>query len=193
MPSAWSSFKFGLPQAAHIDRAAAAAVILTALLHVSALGLMAWSESTPAGMAAYLLAWGFVNCFWLAVLRRPAAAAALSLILFTVLVLLSRFKHDVLMMTINFVDVMIIDNDTVSFLMTVFPGLGRASMVAAVLAVPAVVLLWWFDPLRVRLRTAALAGLTCLAVLTALSFALAHDREEEFWNENYVSKFALSG
>src|SRR5262245_1340569 len=148
MPPASFALKDGSPG---LDRRGLALRAgLTAVLHLAALGLMVWSESSAVGKAAFLLAWGFLNCFWLAVLRRPAAAAGLSLILFTVLVLLSRFKHDVLFMTVNFVDVMIIDNDTVSFLMTVFPGLGRASMVAAVLAVPAVVLLWWFDPLRVR-------------------------------------------
>src|SRR3954468_15111265 len=126
---------------------------LTMLFHAAALGLMLWSESTLLGKAAYLLAWGFVNCFWLAVLRRPAPAAALSLVLFAVLVLLSRFKHDVLFMTVNFVDVMVIDNDTFGFLLAVFPGLHRAVVVAALVGVPALILLWWLDPLRVRRRT----------------------------------------
>jgi hypothetical protein len=175
------------------DRSVALRAAITIVLHLAALGLMAWTESTAVGNAAYLLAWGLLNCFWLAVLRRPAAAAALSLTLFALLVLLSRFKHDVLFMTVNFIDVMIIDHETFAFLMMVFPGLGHTVVIAALVAVPVFVLLWWFDPLRVRLRTAALGGLTCLAVLTALSFAVSHDREEEFWNENYVSKFAMSG
>jgi len=175
------------------DRSVAWRAALTGVLHVAALGVMAWSESTAVGKAAFLLAWGLVNCFWLAALRRPAAAAALSLTMAVVLVLLSRFKHDVLFMTVNFVDVMIIDNDTLGFLLAVFPGLKSMVTVAVVLAVPLFVLLWWLDPLRVRFRTAALGGFTCLAMLTALSFAAPHDREEEFWDENYVSKFARSG
>ena len=175
------------------DRSVAWRAALTGVLHVAALGVMAWSESTAVGKAAFLLAWGLVNCFWLAALRRPAAAAALSLTMAVVLVLLSRFKHDVLFMTVNFVDVMIIDNDTLGFLLAVFPGLKSMVTVAVVLAVPLFVLLWWLDPLRVRFRTAALGGFTCLAMLTALSFAVPHDREEEFWDENYVSKFARSG
>ena len=56
-------------------------------------------------------------------LRRPAVAASLSLIMIVVLVLLSQFKQDILIMSANFVDVMLIDADTVSFLLTVFPGL----------------------------------------------------------------------
>src|SRR5262245_63269675 len=166
---------------------------LTVVLHLAALGVMAWSERTAVGKAGFLLAWGLVNCFWLALLRRPAAAAALSLTMAVVLVLLSRFKHDVLFMTVNFVDVMIIDNDTLGFLLAVFPGLKSMVGVAVVLAVPVFGLLWWLGRLRGRFRTAALGGFTCLAVLTALSFAAPHDREEEFWNENYVSKFARSG
>jgi hypothetical protein len=176
-----------------VHRSVAARAAMTVLFHAAALGLMLWSESTLFGKAAYLLAWGFVNCFWLALLRRPAPAAALSLVLFAVLVLLSRFKHDVLFMTVNFVDLMVIDNDTFGFLLTVFPGLHRTVVVAAVLSIPALALLWWLDPLRVRRRNAAVGGLICLAVLTALSFAVTHDREEEFWDENYVSKFARSG
>ena len=40
-----------------------------------------------------------------------------------VLVLLSQLKYHVLMMTANFVDLMIVDTDTVSFLFTIFPAL----------------------------------------------------------------------
>src|SRR5262249_55538727 len=92
-----------------------------------------------------------------------------------------------------FVDLMVIDGDTFGFLMALFPRLGRAVTVAAVLAVPSFALLWWLDPVRVRRRMACLGGSTCPVLLTALSFAVPHDREEEFWDENYVSKFARSG
>jgi hypothetical protein len=193
MPPVGSSVKDRLIGFLPAERSIAARAGLTVFLHAAALGLMAWSETTAVGKAAFLLAWGFVNCFWLALLRRPAAAAALSLAMFTVLVLLSRFKHDVLFMTVNFIDVMIIDNDTFGFLMAVFPGLGLTVGLAALMAAAILVLLWRLDPLRVRFRTASLGGFTCLAVLTAVSFAAPHDREEEFWNENYVSKFARSG
>src|SRR5262245_37450453 len=159
-----------------VSRSAALRVLPTVLLHVTAFGLMLWSERGAAGKAAYLLAWGIANCFWLAVLRRPAAAAAVSLAFFSVLVLLSRFKYDVLFMTVSFVDLMVIDRDTFRFLMAVFPGLSRTATVVALLSVPAFILLWWFDRARVRSRSAALGGLVCLALLTALSFALPHDR-----------------
>ena len=72
----------------------------------------------------------------MAVLRRPALAGAISLAWLVLLILLSQLKHSVLFMTVNFVDLMIIDTDTLSFLMTVFPGLGRDVAIAALLAVP---------------------------------------------------------
>src|SRR5215475_5826730 len=169
------------------------AIVVTAVIHAAALLLMLWSESTTIGKAAYVLAWVSLNCFWIAVLRRPAPAAGLSLAMFIVLVLLSRFKHNVLLMTVSFVDVMVIDHETFAFLLAVFPHLSPIIAIAAALAVPLLVLLWRFDPLRVRLRSACFTGFTCMAFLTALSFACPNDRDEEFWDENYVSKFARSG
>ena len=68
-------------------------------------------------------------------LRRPAAAAALSLAFVAVLILLSQLKHSILFMTINFVDLMIIDTDTFAFLLTVFPGLHRNVGLAVLLVV----------------------------------------------------------
>jgi hypothetical protein len=188
-----SLFKTWLAVLAGADRGRIARVAITVLVHGLALALMVWSEGDAVGKAAYLLAWGFLNCFWIAVLRRPAAAAALSLAMFGILVLLSQLKHNVLFMTVNFVDLLIIDHDSFAFLMTVFPGLGRNVVVAALIAAPIFGLLWWLDPLRVRMRTVWLGGTLCLAVLTALSFSVPQDREEEFSDGNYVSKFARSG
>ena len=164
-----------------------------ALLHLAALALLVWSEIDLVARAAFVLAWALLNFFWLAVLRRPLPAAAVTLMLFTLIVLLSRFKHDVLLMTANFLDVMIIDTDTVSFLLTVFPNLWW--MVGAALAVllPVLALLWWFDPFRVRLRMALLGTAFSLAALSALALGVPSDLYEEFTNANYVSKFARSG
>jgi len=44
-------------------------------------------------------------------MSRPVLAAAIGLTLIVVLILLSRFKHDILLMTINFVDLMVVDAD----------------------------------------------------------------------------------
>src|SRR5262249_62270568 len=55
------------------------ALALIAGLHLAALGIMAWTEEWAPHKVAFLLSWGLLNCFWLALLRRPATAAALSL------------------------------------------------------------------------------------------------------------------
>jgi hypothetical protein len=91
--------------------------------HPAAFAIMGATESTLMAMAAFLLAWGLLNFLWLVVLRRPAIAGLLSLVMMTPLVLLSQLKYQVLMMTANFVDLMIIDTDTVTFLFTIFPTL----------------------------------------------------------------------
>ena len=70
-----------------------------------------------------MLAWGILNFFFIALLRRPALSGALSLTLVVLLVLLSRLKHDVVQMTANFVDLMVIDRDTAAYLFTIFPNL----------------------------------------------------------------------
>jgi len=121
------------------------------------------------------------------------AAAAATLVLAVILVLLSRFKHDALLMTVNFLDIMIIDADTFSFLLTIYPNLGWNIAAAAAVVVPLIVLLWWFDPFRVRLRTAIAGGLGSLAALSMIALGVQSDLYEEFSNANYVSKFARSG
>ena len=47
---------------------------LVALPHIVALAIMGWSETTFTAMAAFLLTWGMLNFFWLALLRRPGLA-----------------------------------------------------------------------------------------------------------------------
>jgi hypothetical protein len=109
---------------------------LLAILHLFALGILLWSEVDVVGRAVFILAWGLVNFALLAALRRPAISAGLSLTLVVVLILLSRFKHDVQMMTVSFFDVMIIDTDTIAFLFAVFPHLGWMVAGAAAVVLP---------------------------------------------------------
>src|SRR5215203_192057 len=66
-------------------------IAVVALLHLAALGVMVWSEYAPEQKLAFLLTWGFLNFFWLALTRRPAVSAALSLAMIALLVLLWRF------------------------------------------------------------------------------------------------------
>src|SRR5262245_57223304 len=107
-----------------------------------ALGILLWSEAELAAQAAFLLSWGVLNGFWLAVLRRPVTAAALSLALIVILIVLSQFKHSVLMMTATFVDLMVVDLATFSFLIGIIPGLGWQVGLAVLLAGTIVVLIW---------------------------------------------------
>ena len=187
MPPAISS-----PKSASKLRLAAGVAVLV-ILQLAALANLMWTEHDPVSQAAYVMAWGLLNFFWLGVLRRPAPAAALSLAMVVALCLLSQFKHNYLFMTVNFVDVMMVDPDTVSYLLATYPDLGRQLAIAAAVVVPFIVLLGWLDPLRVRLRVVALGLVLCFAALAGLAFAVPLDREDEFFDRNYLSKFARSG
>src|ERR1044072_4828934 len=100
-------------------------VRVTAALHLAALGLLLWSEIGIVPNLVFALSWGLLNFFWLVVLRRPAVSAALSLATIVVLILLSRLKYEIIWMTANFLDLMIVNADTVSFLLVVKPDLSR--------------------------------------------------------------------
>ena len=100
-----------------------AALCLALLLHAGAVALMVTTEVSLVGMAVFLFVWIMLNCVWLTLLRRPTAAALISLEILVALTLLSRFKFDKLWMTIDFVDVIIVDRDTTAFLLEIFPGL----------------------------------------------------------------------
>jgi Sulfatase len=174
-------------------RRAGYAIASIGLLHLTAIAVMYWTEIWLASKIAFILTWGLSNFFWLAVLRRPAIAAALSLVSLALLVTLSEFKHQVLWMTLNFVDLMIVDPDTVAFLFTVFPNLGM--MVGAITAVviPLLTLIWWFDPLRLRLRYALAGFSACLISIVTFSSFVELEPFESFYGKNYVSTFSRSG
>jgi Sulfatase len=166
------------------------ALVLTP--HVIALAIMIATEAQPVERAAFLCAWGILNFVWLALTRRPAVAGALSLVMMTVLILLSELKYHVLMMTANFVDLMIVDTDTVSFLFTIFPALRWIVTLCVIALVPLVALTWRADPFRVRRRTAIAAALACVAGLTALEMRLPLQPFEAFYGGSMVSSFARS-
>jgi hypothetical protein len=164
-----------------------------AAVQLAAFALLLWSEADWDAQAAFVFTWGFLNFFWLALLRRPSVAGALSLALVVILIVLSQFKHDVTMMTATFVDLMLADLATFAFLMAILPGLAWKVGIAVVLMLPALLALWRLDPFRMR-RSIAVAGcVSCFIALAGLSFALPQDREDEFFPHQYVSKFARSG
>ncbi|TMJ04972.1 MAG: LTA synthase family protein [Alphaproteobacteria bacterium] len=166
---------------------------LLVLLHLAALAILIVTESAVVPKLAFLLSWGFFNFCWIALLRRPTVAAAISLAWLVLLILVSRFKHDVLLMTVNFIDLMIIDRDTVSFVLRVFPSLDVKAAVAGALLILTLILAWYLEPFRIRRRMAAAAGSVCLVGLVGLALAFPSDPWEEFYGENYFSKFTRSG
>jgi hypothetical protein len=178
---------------AALSRRDLAVIATIGILHAAALVIMLTTEGDLVSRATFLFAWLLLNFFWLAVVRRPAAASALSLILVLVLSLLSQFKYDKLLMTVNFVDVMILDPDSISFFLTIYPDLVWRLIVCALIIVPAVVLLWWFDPYRVRVRVAAAGSSFCLAAAAGISLAVPMQPHEAFYGGGYVSKFVNSG
>src|SRR4051812_26718742 len=181
-----SSLARRFPPVDMLSREGLARAAPVAVLHLAALAIMFWSEEGPLRMAAFLLVWGMLNFFWLALLRRPALSAALSFSMLAILVVISRFKFKVLWMTASFVDVMVLDRDTFAFLWQVFPNVRTAMIIAALLAGPFAVLLWWIDPFRVRLRTALAGGVACLTGLIGLSLVYPVHPGEAFGDGNYV-------
>ncbi len=166
---------------------------LIAIPHLTALAIMFATEARPVEVCAFLLTWGILNFVWLVLTRRPAVAGVLSLVMMTVLVLLSDLKYHVLMMTANFVDLMIIDTDTVSFLFTIFPALRWIVALCLFILIPVVVVTWRFDQFRIH-RWRALAGAVgCVVGLTALEMRMPMQPFEAFYGGNQVSSFARSG
>jgi phosphoglycerol transferase MdoB-like AlkP superfamily enzyme len=168
------------------------AAILVAI-HMAAFAIMLWSEADIVAKTTFVLAWGFLNFFLLAVLGRPGLSAALSFVMIVVLILLSRFKHDLLFMTASFVDVMIIDADTFAFLMTVSSDLRYAVAAAFLVGVPTLVLLWQLDPFRVRLHASSIGGGSCLVGLACLSLVFPIAPRMAFYSDDYISNFVRSG
>src|SRR5205814_5287607 len=161
--------------------------------HVAALVFMIQTEADFGSRLCFLLSWGILNFFWIALLRRPALSGALSLTLVVVLVLLSRLKHDVVQMTANFVDLMVIDRDTAAFLFTIFPNLRWNVIAAALITLPLMYALWWLDPFRIRRLPAAAGLLACLAALAGQAITWPDEAWRGYYDDGYLSKFTRSG
>jgi hypothetical protein len=160
---------------------------------LAALVLMFQTETDFGSRLGFLLSWGILNFFWITLLRRPALSGALSLTMVVVLVLLSRLKHDVVQMTANFVDLMVIDRDTTAFLFTIFPNLRWSVISVGVVTIPLMYALWRLDPFRIP-RLPALAGkLTCLVALAGYALTFPEEAWRGYYDDDYLSKFARSG
>jgi len=168
-------------------------LLAVAAPHLAALAVMFQTETDFSSRLGFLLSWGILNFFWIALLRRPALSGALSLTLVVVLILLSRLKHDIVQMTANFVDLMVIDRDTAAFLFTIFPNLRWSVIGAALVIIPLMYALWWLDPFRIRRLPAVACKLACLAALVGYSFAWPDEAWRGYYDDGYLSKFSRSG
>jgi hypothetical protein len=168
-------------------------LLAVAAPHLAALAIMLQTETDFGSRICFLLSWGILNFFWITLLRRPALSGALSLTLVVVLILLSRLKHDIVQMTANFVDLMVIDRDTAAFLFTIFPNLRWSVILAAFVTLPLMYALWWLDPFRIRRLPALACALACLAALVGYAYAWPDEDWRGYYDDGYLSKFARSG
>ncbi len=167
-------------------------VVLTAAFHLVAVVRIIQTETSLFATILCLLTWVFLNCLLLLVLRRPAVAAAMSLGLFELLILVSQFKFKITWMTATFLDVMVIDPDSVAFLLSVMPGL-RITVIASVIAgLILLVLLWRFDRFRISRTVSSITGMLALGGIVGLSNAVPEQPWEPFQGINHVSGFARS-
>jgi len=169
------------------------AVGVIAAIHAAALVTMYWTEYSWFDWTLFLLIWGLLNCFWLVLLRRPALSAALSFAMVSTVIVLSLFKFRIIWMTLNLFDVLIIDPDTIAFLLSIYPDLRTTLLVAAIFSLPAAVLIWWLDPFRVRRSAAAIGAIACLAGIIGLALPWPLEPSESFYGNNHVSRFVRSG
>lgn len=164
-----------------------------AALQLGALYVLVTTEYGPFAITLSLLAWLFANCLVLVFLPRPGIAAALCLLATVVLIALSRFKYDILQLSLTFLDFLIIDRDTFSFLLSVFPKLKLPLLLATVTAVPVLWLIWRTDPFRIpRKISLALLAFATVAI-SAMAIAKPEQPWEPFQGVNHISNLARSG
>src|SRR2546430_11033233 len=166
---------------------------LVVSIHLAGLAVLLTTEYGPFAITLSVLAWVFVTCFLLVVLQRPGICAALALVFIVILIALSHFKFGILQLTLTFLDFLIIDRDTFSFLLSVFPRLQMQLMVAGLVAVPLLWALWRFDPFRVRRRIALTGVAASAALIAAMSVASPELAWEPFQGVNHISNLARSG
>ncbi|TKT72258.1 LTA synthase family protein [Afipia massiliensis] len=168
-------------------------VALIAAMHLAAVYLLASVEYGPFAMTLALLTWALLNFMSLIVLRRPGISAALSLAVVAILITLSQFKYGITQLTLTFLDFLIIDRDTFSFLHSIFPQLKTLSFLLAVIAVPVIWLIWRADPFRIRRAVSAAGATACVALIAGLSVIYPEQPWEPFQGVNHISNLARSG
>ena len=181
--------RFRATASALVARHGRFATVSIVLLHLAAAAIMLWYEVTLYSAAVYVLTWGLLNFFFLVLLRRAAIAATLSLVIVAVLVALSEFKYAALWLQLSFVDLMIVDTDTVDYVLTLFPWLTWAVITVAAMMVPLLAVIWWLDPIRVRMRVALAGFAVCLLAVVALCSVVELNPLDGYHGNKYVSFF----
>ncbi|MDI1266835.1 MAG: sulfatase-like hydrolase/transferase [bacterium] len=179
------------PQASRWRYFAGVACVIA--LHLAALYALLSTEYGPFAITLSLLAWIAANSLILILLPRPGIAAALSLMLTVVLIAISRFKFDILQLSVTFLDFLIIDRDTFSFLLSVFPKLRLPLIIAAIAAGPVLWLIWRTDPLRVSRKISAGLLVGSSLAITAMAIAVPEQPWEPFQGVNHISNLSRSG
>ena len=171
----------------------AAGVGSIAVLHMAALYALLTTEHGVFAITLSLLAWVAANSLVLIFLPRPGIAAALSLMLTVALIAISRFKFDILQLTVTFLDFLIIDRDTFSFLLSVFPKLRLPLLIAAIAAGPVLWLIWRTDPIRIGRRVSLALFAAASVSILAMAIAVPEQPWEPFQGVNHISSLARSG
>ena len=168
-------------------------IALIGAVHLMAIALMNLSDGDLLENAVFALTWGFLNFFWIVVLRRPLVSAALSLVMIAMIMLVSQLKYDIVWMTANFLDVWIINADSIDYLLSIKPDLLREVVVTTVVLLVAIGIFWWIDHFRVRRRSALAGFAACFIGVSGLSLAYPMLEWEAFVDNAHVSKFVRSG
>jgi hypothetical protein len=168
-------------------------VALIVATHAAAACVLASVEYGPFANTVALLTWALLNFLFLIVLRRPGVSAVLSLALVAILITLSQFKYGITQLTLTFLDFLIIDRDTVSFLHSIFPQLKTQSWIFAAIAAPVMWVIWRTDPFRVRRAVSTAGAVACVAAITGLSVIYPEQPWEPFQGVNHISNLARSG
>jgi hypothetical protein len=166
---------------------------LVALVYAAAGAVLILTEYGPFATTLSFLTLALLVFAGIAIFGRPGIAAALPLALIAALIALSQFKYGILQLTLTFLDFLIIDSDTVSFMNSVFPSLRGQVALAALLSIPVLWLIWRFDPFRIRRLTALAGAVASLAAIVALSVAVPEQPWEPFQGVNHISNLARSG
>jgi hypothetical protein len=166
---------------------------LVAVVYAVAGAVLILTEYGPFAIVLSFLTLALLIFTGIAIFGRPGIAAALPLALIATLIALSQFKYGILQLTLTFLDFLIIDSDTVSFMNSVFPSLRGQVALAALLSIPVLCLIWRLDPFRIRRLTALAGAVASLAAIAALSVAVPEQPWEPFQGVNHISNLARSG